>query len=589
MELLILKPNNKMNKILLNITDKWSLDFINFSESKDIFLIPKSLDDDLEKFILEHPEYKSGPFYRNYYQVISNIIIHKYDLTSICNNVKQILEICNGRFYEYLHKNDYELNYTKTYELIDMYEKELVLIVFNSKKSSNSSIDISLSDTVLNNPNYLSVLNEATINIQDALVANVEYIVALNNKLPVDKRLPDSKLICKIITVFNNLLIFNKRRFGKSGSKVNRQYSSFVKLSSVARQYVKYNGNYFHSFDILAAQPSLYCILLEQNGYKIDEAYRTDCKHIYEKIMDAASINGYDYEELPEIDEKTGKPKFYNTFQKKPSGKYIYKLKTRRYYFDNRDDVKVLVYRSVYFYQKTAKASITSRLFQDLFPITFKSILEFSNVIKKEYKDLPKAKRLTLASFAQNLEATIMFDYLPNCPFFTVHDQIYVIDKIEGLKFCNRITEKYKNYVVIEWKHEPSITITGDQEVQYTESIVNEFVLPSRKKHLKVNLNDFTELYEKYSRTYLDKNRLRSKICYKLGISNSNYYTLIKQMNKEAKPTIGQTTFNNFQVYKCLGYSVKQIMEQLNISERYYFKLNKQYKTMYGKIPILEN
>jgi len=585
-----------MNKVLLNITETWNLDFINFTESSDeIFLIPKSLDDDFENYLLEYPENRNKTFRRNHYKILTNIITNRNNLTSICNNVKQHIAINEHRFYVFLNKEKGNLFYTKTYELIDNNEKEVVLIILKSKSIKEHNLDICISDSVLNNPFYIETLKESTIYTQDALKANIDFLLSENLKKPIDKRLPNNKLISKIITVFNNILEFNSKRFSKTGNKVNRQYSSFARQSSVTRKFIQYHGRYFYSLDLRAALPSLFCILLEKNDYKIDEEYRTECKDIYEIIMTVANVNGYEYEELAEINEITGKAKVYKTNDIDADGKNIYKVLMKKFYFNNREDVKELVYRSVYFYQKTENQSITAKLFKNLWPITFDSLQCFSKKLKKETKDKSGNQEITLASLAQNLEAFIMFHDLPNCPFFTVHDQIYVLDKNEGILFRNRINEKYKDYVKLEWHEEDNEK--GNKDIQISnpdfkqcESIVSEFDVEQSKKYNKVDINDFIQLYEEYSATYKDKSKLKAKICHKLGGSSySNFYKLKQKSQSESKLKKGEMTYNKFKHYKSLGYFRKDIISRMDISDAYYYNLKNRYKAEKEELSITLN
>lgn len=303
-------------------------------------------------------------------------------------------------------------------------------------------------DSPANNDLAIDTLCNTTINISAAINAEYERLFTETNELyNKDYSLTErNKLFVERII---RIATFHNSRFINKGKNVNRVYSSFSSLTSVSRKYVQYKNKYFYEVDIKNCQPLLLALLLIEEGYNIDKNYIDDvCNSIfYEQIQAKAKELNYTSETI-----------IFNKFITLPNS-------TKERVFDyeetlqfkDRDDVKRLAYRSVYFKTKTIKTSKTAEIFNLLYPETYKSIRKYN-----------KESEVELASVLQNKEADIVLTIIPTCSYFTVHDAIYLTDRLEVIKVKEILENKISN--MSNNKLECKIKINDALEVSHTKS-----------------------------------------------------------------------------------------------------------------------
>jgi len=211
--------------------------------------------------------------------------------------------------------------------------------------------------------------------IDDRLELDARYIETIMGlELPIDlvieaeiNNYHDSDMTIDTLRKrITRVLDFNKRRYITQGKKVDRVYHSVSNLSKVARKYLSYKKQIvrFHSIDIRNCQP----------------------------LLLASVVDNKDKNYIESVENGT----FYENF---------YSLS------NDRDEVKVELYKSVFFYWN--ENNEYNKLFRELFPLTTQSIQEM--------------KVESMAALLQNQEA-LLFNYLipkKSKLFFTLFDSIY--------------------------------------------------------------------------------------------------------------------------------------------------------------------
>ena len=141
---------------------------------------------------------------------------------------------------------------------------------------------------------------------------------------------------------------------------------------------------------------------------------------------------------------------------------YDSKLKCQETFnFKMRNEVKELVYRSVFFCQKNINKSFCANIFSNLFPKAFKAI----SVLNKEG---------SLAKQLQDLEADIILNIVPNDLYFTVHDAIYSISDDEEIE---RIKKQIENKLIELSGMKIKNVMFGDHKLKSKSKTLNNQVV----------------------------------------------------------------------------------------------------------------
>ena len=285
----------------------------------------------------------------------------------------------------------------------------------------------------------------------------------------------------KVWTVLN----FGINRRAMKGKIVDRKYNFIHSIPKVCRPYLTINGDTFIETDVKNIQPLLLIILFIQLDLPYDKTY-------FESV-----VNGTFYESLF-IDDK---------IQGRRKGRKF------TYYLTNRDHIKELSYKDIFFGFKKSKSNAFINRFKEIYPITFSSIQK----IDKLARDL------------QNLEAKITDTRFLTEPHFTIHDALFAT----------------KESVLKAWQTE-----------------VIERIKCLSKGNLILNYNNFkTNLNEKQE-TFLESNNQIIELSFnKKSIKQHKQH---KHSNETAIKELIQQ-----------GVNKKEIITMLNISEKTFSRYSK--------------
>lgn len=280
----------------------------------------------------------------------------------------------NGRFYNYIEKR-----LTKQFRIHSEYlNQDLAILLVNDKTKTRLNFDGKF------HKKFVNTITKIEVNMKGAIEAEIK------------EKKSNNSLRCRLSVLFR----LNRIRWAKKGQKVDRIYHSLSNLSKVSREFLHVNGTKFHNIDIKNCQPLLLCYLLLKNGLNVDRNYIKDCEngHLYERFIDN------------------------NT------------TKATQDYQKNREEIKVSLYKSIYFDFKPKRE--ISRKFKSLYPATYLSLESIS-------KDSEK-----MATKLQNLEASIFNVLLPEESkyFFTLFDAIYFTDVNDITKLKSNIEMKFAEY-----------------------------------------------------------------------------------------------------------------------------------------------
>jgi hypothetical protein len=118
----------------------------------------------------------------------------------------------------------------------------VTLLTNNNKIGDNTIKLVNLlpSNNPCNNEIYLSTLTGCTLDISQAIQAEIDHSIEEFGELNINS-------FCSRI---NNDFHFQNNRMIKKGKKVNRVFSSFSNISSVSRGYITYEGKNFYEISI---------------------------------------------------------------------------------------------------------------------------------------------------------------------------------------------------------------------------------------------------------------------------------------------------------------------------------------------------
>ncbi len=395
-----------------------------FNHSKEIYFLPTAVFKILLQQ-LDKEENNKVTFIKKYLDVVQ-LLIESANTTNKKLPAKKLLNITSGykRILDLIYddliesKSNYVVgHHCIQYEIKNHTEWTLLILeeVGSSMPYEKQVTNHLEAHHVCNNGNYISTLSLAKINAPGAIMAEFDRLYNPNNKkykenLTAEERNRKFSIrIIKIIAFINN-------RFINKGTNVNRVFNSFSSLTSVSRKFVTLSDKHFIELDITNCQPLFLALFLLKNNLPVDERYIQSVVNgcFYESIQDKAKELNIGFETI----SKTNK-----------SNK---ELEETVFYFDNRSDTKVLTYRSVFFKTKSIKSN-TARIFNELYPLTYNSIIQYA-----------KENKVKMAGILQNAEADLILNIIPNCPYFTVHDAIYVLDKQEAFRVKDIVLSKIK-------------------------------------------------------------------------------------------------------------------------------------------------
>lgn len=305
----------------------------------------------------------------------SNILINYFTTKeykkylAILKDLNVISEIPydDGKFYTPKIKSCDGIGKSKRYRTFTQFnESDLCLVIIDSNKPPRIEIE----DNIVDNK-FKNTICEMDFNYKNAICAEIDNYQ--NTGMKIDRL---RKRISRLFSL-------KVKRYIKSGNKVDRVYHSLSNLSKISR---KYSLVQFNNIDIVNCQPLLLCAYLIKNGYTIDEQYKNDCEKgkIYENFI---------------TDEM------------------------------NRDDVKVELYKSIYF--KFNKNNDINKGFKEIYPLTWLSLLEISKDDK------------SMASILQNFEASLFNKLIPNRSeyYYTLFDAVYFDNMIDSADLVKNINK----------------------------------------------------------------------------------------------------------------------------------------------------
>ena len=478
-------------------------------KNKPIYFIPAIVYDALIKQ-LKANNLLCSSYLTKCLEVITKIIYHAYhpDLQLSAKQLKRISNDYNkiiSRVEDELiaSKSAYKVGEYCRHYYVHQYTDWLCISIGSEKESDQLSLMNELSvNHSCQNDLFLNTLSEAEIHIPTVITE--EYDTLFN---PLNKKYKQSITDTKRKELFTKrllqLFLFNKYRFIKKGNKVNRVFSSFTSLTSIARKYVTYKNAYFIELDIKNCQPLFLALFLLKNNLPIDEAYLKLVSQgtFYESIQAKARDLNIDHETII-------------TSKSKGSG-----LTAEDFFFADRNDTKVLTYRSVFFNTKT-KSSHTAHIFSELYPLTYQSIVDYSEQTDSN-----------LAEALQNAEAELILKIIPKCPYFTVHDAMYVTDLNEAIRIQQVIIDKVKEIsndrldviIAINTPNQTNRNSITNQETDNNDSSI--MILPQKNMRTKKKMavDTFRKLYGTIT---------KKEIISQLSISERTYKNYKKELSK---------------------------------------------------------
>jgi len=331
--------------------------------------------------------------------IIKFLIINEYHysqyLHNKTSNYKRYIDFLKiVGIIDYVIPHSIEHSKTKTYILTKTSDSFSVIFIGDKKddiiidNEFTSNEYISQSDYKLD-PIRSYTLLEAKIDVPLAIYRNHRSTLRKAiNSLGVHYNY--AHIMCMRLYAINRFL--NHKRYINKAINCDRVFSSFTELSKESREslYMDINGKreYFHEVDLKNAAPCLLAnkIYVENN---INSDFLNDCGSgvFYEKIM----------EEVKRIGGKEW---------------YYYKEK-KSFYFNKRDDIKVMVCASILFGDNNNP--FLTKAFENLYKNEY-------NIIINEKNEIGKKK---FASSIMNYEASVFVDIEPICYNFTTHDAIY--------------------------------------------------------------------------------------------------------------------------------------------------------------------
>lgn len=481
-----------------------------------ISFIPTYTLDLLQTYAKNNKEIISKSFVENYFLIVNLLIMaqstdHKTISSRKLKKIERykiIIDILSPQFI--IYKKNYSTTAQRCYEYVLDLSSESWSFVFIEENTTN--ICIKRKCTVLiepvhpsNNPNYIEALSNSEIDICNAVVSET------NNYKKKEIDLASRSL--KIKTALTKIIAFNNRRFIKKGGEVNRVYNSFTNLSKVSRKHVTLNGVNFTEIDIPNCQPLLLLILLNKIGVIPDNSYLNDVLEgvIYQRIKEKALELGYEKEKVFNKDKFITETFFFNKEMDDNDPKGL-------------DDVKTLTYRSIFFSQKDEKKSITAFVFKELYPLVFDSL-------KKHFN---KGDEPNLAFHLQNLEAEIILNIVPDCPYFTVHDSIAVIDEKEVESIKTQILQKISEYL----NRTVNLKLRVKRLVDETDETTSTDAIRSNVRTCPIRIQGKYKTHKRKQVKY-DKFKLmcgtytRAEITVELNISSKTYLRYAEEYNQE--------------------------------------------------------
>lgn len=475
-----------------------------FSVPNKIYFIPTFVIDILNKYAIDNSDDISKSFIENYFSIVQALIQAQFGHQKRVSSIK-LARIKNYKFILNLLTPELitsKINYST--ESHRCFEYKLNLsddnwsFAYIENAGGNQKFEPYIDNRLetnhpCNNSKYKDALINTEIDVYNAIISEIEeYNITEPDILSRS---------AKIKIAITKILAFSNRRFIKKGKNVDRVYNSFTILSKVARKHIRLNGLSFTEIDIPNCQPLLLLILLNKYNIIPDTNYEKDVldRCLYERIMEHAKHLGY----KKELIKSKNKP--VETFS-----------------FEDRKQVKILSYRSIYFKLKKVNKSKTAFIFKQLYPKVYDAL--------DTHPQLKDGKKL--AFHLQNLEAEIILNVIPNCAYYTVHDSIAVINSEEVEFVKNTIRNNISYY--LNNKNIPELSVTplnndksrGDIS-PYDRILTSPIIINGKyKKHKskRIKYNKFKSMIGNYT---------RSEITLELNISSKTYLRYLEEYNGE--------------------------------------------------------
>ncbi len=279
----------------------------------------------------------------------------------------------DGSYYTAPHLSTKEKpSIAKLYRIHNSYltNKELGILILEPVRTSHDVVN----EVKKLDKRYVKTINKLELDVVRAIQAEVDYYQAGKSSF--------NKLKCRISRIFYT----KRKRYIKTGTKVDRIYHSFTNVSRVSREHLNIK---LHNIDVTNCQPLMLVAYLKKNNLMCDTNYQKDCEAgiFYEKFD---GIDGLQLEN------------------------------------DQRDNIKVMVYRKIFFGFDIN--SNFNKKFKEMYPLTWD---ELSKI---------KKNKISLAAQLQNMEASLFNFIIPvkSKYFFTLFDAIYFdnekdVELIEGI------------------------------------------------------------------------------------------------------------------------------------------------------------
>lgn len=478
-----------------------------FQINSQIYFVPNVIIEVLQDYVKDKNNSISKAFVVNYFTIIDDLIeaqlTFRKTLTSRrlekIRNYKSILDLLTPKFI--INKINYSTACGRCNRyILDLSSENWSFVYLEEIGTTNyeKTMDIALEENhPSNNDNYKEALINSEIDVYNAIIAEIN-----GYKGETDR---NAKCL-KIKKAITKILSFKNRRSIKKGTNVNRVFNSFTFLSKVSRKFIRLNGKVFTEIDIPNCQPLLLLVLLKKNGICPDPLYVNDVLNgvIYERIMEKALELGYKNEVIASYEDRK---RIIETFD-----------------FTEREDVKTLCYRSIYFKLKNENSSITASVFKELYPLVFEALKNGFNTENDK----------NVAFHLQNMEAEIILNIIPDCPYFTVHDSIAVIDEKEVESVKTQISQKISEYL----NRTINLNLRVKRLVNETYETTGTDTMPSNVLTCPIRIHGKYKTHKRKQVNY-DKFKLicgtytRAETIVELKISSKTYLRYLEEYKQE--------------------------------------------------------
>jgi hypothetical protein len=325
-------------------------------------------------------------FSKNYYKAFMELLIKKGYITPIPDPITGLYYL-KDEFSRKFYINRSKLN------------DDPAIIMFpdgEQKKVDYTRCDERMDEYLDKHPKFVYTILNAEIDVEKAIMAEVEYCFENNQE----------KLIAHRLRAILNL---SNERYIHKGGKVNRIFTSLTNLSRVSRKFLMIDGLPFLDVDVKQCQPNLLLSYLSDNPFVFDQTYQDDLEAnvFYERLV---GLTG--------------------SFRTKDSGnKEVFMTL-------DRDLAKIQLYKSIFF--RFNEGNLVNQKFRELYPLTWISL-----------KRIHKMKgNVKLAGLLQNHEAEIFRSIPPlehSVGYHLLFDSIYFTSPHDLPVVYHHLKDEFKN------------------------------------------------------------------------------------------------------------------------------------------------